>query len=65
MPVMTTLSLTPEGQGMLEKTPRIREWRARTQALPSVAAVMAAVAPHIGKPLEHARGWVVNHRPKY
>jgi glutathione S-transferase len=65
MPVMTTLSLTPEGQAMLEKTPRIREWRARMQARPSAMAVMAAVAPHIGKPLEHARGWVANHRPKY
>jgi glutathione S-transferase len=65
MPVMTTLSLTPEGQSMLEKTPRIREWRARMQCLPSAAAVMATVGPHIGKPLEHARGWVVNHRPKY
>jgi len=65
MPVMTTLSLTPEGAAMLEKTPRIREWRARMQCLPSAAAVMAAVGPHIGKPLEHARGWVVNHRPKY
>ena len=65
MPVMTTLSLTPEGQAMLEKTPRIREWRARMQARPSAVAVMAAVAPHIGKPLEHARGWVVDHRPRY
>ena len=65
MPVMTTLSLTPEGHLMLEKKPRIREWRARMQSLPSVAAVMAAVAPHIGKPLEHARRWVVDHRPRY
>ena len=65
MPVMTTLSLTPEGQSMLEKKPRIREWRARMQCLPSAAAVMAAVGPHIGKPLEHARRWVVDHRPKY
>jgi glutathione S-transferase len=65
MPVMTTLSLTPEGQVMLETKPRIRDWRARMQALPSAMAVMAAVAPHIGKPLEHARGWVVDHRPRY
>jgi glutathione S-transferase len=65
MPVMTTLSLTPEGQAMLEKTPRIREWRARMMCLPSAAAVMAAAGPHIGKPLEHARKWVVDHRPRY
>jgi glutathione S-transferase len=65
MPVMTTLSLTPEGQAMLEKTPRIREWRTRMMCLPSAATLMATVGPHIGKPLEHARGWVVNHRPKY
>jgi glutathione S-transferase len=65
LPVTTTLSLTPEGQGMLESKPRIREWRARMLALPSAIAVSAEVAPHIGKPLEHARGWVVNHRPRY
>jgi glutathione S-transferase len=28
-------------------------------------AVRAAVAPHIGKPVEHARKWVETHRPRY
>ncbi len=65
LPSLTTLSLTPEGPDMLAKTPRIREWRARMQSLPSVAKVQAMAAPHIGKPLEHARGWVTSHRPKY
>ena len=64
-PSLTTLSFTPEGPGMLERTPRIREWRARMQALPSVMKVQAMVGPHIGKPVEHARNWVTSHRPKY
>ena len=65
LPSLTTLSLTPEGPGMLAKTPRIGEWRARMQSLPSVMKVQATVAPHIGKPVEHARAWVTSHRPKY
>lgn len=65
LPTMTTLSLTPEGADMLGHKPNIRAWRARMEGLPSVVAVRAAVAPHIGKPLEHARKWVDTHRPRY
>jgi glutathione S-transferase len=65
LPSMTTLSFTPEGRDMLGEKPRIGAWRARMDALPSVTAVRATVAPHIGKPLEHARKWVVSHRPRY
>jgi glutathione S-transferase len=65
LPTMTTLSLTPEGQRMLESKGRIAGWRARMEALPSVGKVRASVAPFIGKPLEHARNWVSTHRPKY
>lgn len=65
MPCMTTLSLTPEGQAMLAGKPAIAAWRARMQARASTQQVMAAVAPHIGKPIEHARNWVRDHRPHY
>jgi glutathione S-transferase len=33
--------------------------------LPSVMAVRAMVMPHVGRPVEHARQWVVDHRPRY
>jgi glutathione S-transferase len=65
LPSMTTLSLTPEGDRMLKAKPLIAAWRSRLDALPSVIAVREQVAPHIGKPLEHARKWVTSHRPKY
>lgn len=65
LPTMTTLSLTPEGQDMLKPKSRIAAWRARMEALPGVMTVRAAVAPHIGKPVEHARKWVDTHRPRY
>jgi glutathione S-transferase len=65
LPSLTTLSRTPEGQEMLQGKPQVRAWWMRMQELPSVQQVGAMVAPHIGKPVEHARGWVVNHRPKY
>ena len=65
LPTMTSLSLTPEGQQMLRSKPRIAAWRAAMEALPSVIAVRAMVMPHVGKPVEHARQWVVDHRPRY
>jgi glutathione S-transferase len=65
LPSLTTLSLTPEGQEMLRAKPSIGAWRERMDALPAVAAVRASVAPHFGKPVEHARRWVTSHRPRY
>ena len=65
LPTMTTLSLTPEGHSLLARKPRIAAWRARLEALPSVMKVRSMVAPHIGKPVEHARAWVTSHRPRY
>jgi glutathione S-transferase len=65
LPTMTTLGLTPEGQSMLASKPGIAAWRARLEALPSVMTVRATVMPHLGKPVEHARGWVTSHRPRY
>jgi glutathione S-transferase len=65
LPSLTTLSRTPEGGEMLAGVPRVRGWWARMQERSSVQAVTAMVAPHIGKPVEHARAWVNGHRPKY
>jgi glutathione S-transferase len=65
LPSLTTLSRTPEGGQMLGEAPRVRAWWARMQELKSVQAVMAMAAPHIGKPVEHARNWVMDHRPRY
>ena len=65
LPTMTTLGLTGEGHGMLAAKPRITAWKARMEALPSVIEVRSMVAPHIGKPVEHARAWVTSHRPRY
>ena len=65
LPSLTTLSRTPEGQEMLQAKPLIRAWWLRMQARPSVQEVTAMVAPHIGRPVEHARAWVADHRPRY
>jgi len=65
LPTLTTLSLTPEGRELLRSRPGVGAWRARMDALPSVVRVRACVAPHIGKPVEHARRWVEDHRPRY
>lgn len=65
LPTMTTLALTSEGEAMLASKPAIAAWRARMEALPSVIEVRSMVAPHMGRPIEHARAWVVSHRPRY
>lgn len=65
LPTLTTLSLTPEDAEMLAAKPLIRNWRERMQGRASAMKLMAEVAPYIGKPLEHARNWVVSHRPRY
>jgi len=65
LPSLTTLSRTPEGARMLAPCERIRAWWLRMQGRPSVQAVTAMVAPHIGQPVEHARAWVNGHRPRY
>lgn len=65
LPTLTGLSLIPEGQELLKSRERIARWRACMDALPAVAQVRATVAPHFGKPVEHARKWVHTHRPRY
>lgn len=63
LPTLTALGLTPEGRDLLGGRSSIAAWRARMDALPSVAQLRAMVAPHYGKPVEHARKWVETHRP--
>jgi glutathione S-transferase len=65
LPTLASSSMTPEGHEMLKTRPRITAWRARMEAQPAVTKVRAMVAPHIGKPVEHARKWVETHRPRY
>src|SRR5262245_33547844 len=65
LPTLTALSLIPEGRNLLEPHLQIADWRERMGELPAVAQVRAAVAPYIGKPLEHARKWMDTHRPRY
>jgi glutathione S-transferase len=65
LPTLTALARTGEGRDLLVSRPRIESWRARMDALPSVKQVRTAIAPHLGKPIEHARRWVENHRPSY
>ena len=65
LPCLTGLSLTPEGQAMLLARPRIAKWRTNMEAIPAVSLVRASVAPHVGRPVEHARQWVESHRPRY
>lgn len=65
LPTLTGLSLIPESQELLKSRENIARWRARMDALPAVAQVRATIAPHFGKPVEHARKWVETHRPRY
>jgi glutathione S-transferase len=48
---------------MLAGKPHVASWRARMEALTSVAQVRSMVVPHLGKPVEHARRWATEHRP--
>lgn len=65
LPTLTGLSLIPEGKELLKPNLRIAAWRARMDALPSVAQVRSVTAPLLGKPIEHARKWAESHRPRY
>jgi glutathione S-transferase len=63
LPSTYAFGLTDEGKAMYAGYPAFARWRARMEALPSVQRFRAALPPRT--PIEHARGWVVSHRPKY
>ena len=63
LPMVTSLSLHTDGQDLLASRPRILQWRQRMEDLPSVKRLRASLPPRV--PIEHARNWVLSHRPKY
>jgi glutathione S-transferase len=63
LPMIHAFGFAPEGQGMYPKFPSIYAWRERMEALPTLKRFRAAQPPRT--PIEHARKWVVSHRPKY
>jgi glutathione S-transferase len=63
LPMVTSLSQHKDGQDLLAVQPRILQWRARMEELPSVQRFRTSLPPRV--PIEHARNWAVSHRPKY
>ena len=63
LPMVTSLSLHKDGQDLLAPRPRILQWRQRMEDLPSVKRFRGSLPPRV--PIEHARNWVLSHRPKY
>ena len=62
LPTLTALGFSAEGKRLLETCPRVRAWLARMAALPSVAGFRATLPARA--PIEHARRWATDHRPK-
>lgn len=62
-PSMYAFNLSLEGQAMMPLHPNAARWLARMDALESVQRFRAAMPPPT--PIEHARGWVNGHRPRY
>jgi glutathione S-transferase len=63
LPMVTSLSMHKDGQDLLAARPRVLQWRQRMEDIPSVKRFRASLPPRA--PIEHARNWVVSHRPKY
>ena len=63
LPMIHAFGFAPEAQAMYPNVPSICAWRERMEALPAVKRFRAAQPPRA--PIEHARKWVVSHRPKY
>jgi glutathione S-transferase len=63
LPIIHGFGFAPEAQQMYPRFPAIRAWRERMEALPTMKRLRAAQPPRA--PIEHARKWVVSHRPKY
>ncbi|MDP3739260.1 MAG: glutathione S-transferase family protein [Hyphomonadaceae bacterium] len=62
-PSIYALNLSPEGQEMLPRRPRVAGWLKRMDDLETVRAFRAATPTPV--PIEHARAWVDGHRPRY
>jgi glutathione S-transferase len=63
LPIIHGFGFAPEAQRMYPKFPAICAWRERMESLPTMKRFRAAQPPRA--PIEHARRWVVSHRPKY
>jgi glutathione S-transferase len=63
LPIIHGFGFAPEAQAMYPNFPAICAWRERMESLPTMKRFRAAQPPR--GPIEHARRWVVSHRPKY
>ena len=63
LPIIHAFGFAPEAQEIYPRFPSICSWRERIEALPTMKRFRAAQPPR--GPIEHARRWVVSHRPKY
>jgi glutathione S-transferase len=63
LPIIHGFSFAPEAQAMYANFPAIRAWRERMESVPTMKRFRAAQPPRGS--IEHARRWVVSHRPKY
>jgi glutathione S-transferase len=62
LPTLTALGFTREGRGLLQETVQVREWLLRMGKIPSVVQFRSTLPAFV--PIEHARRWVHDHRPK-
>ena len=62
LPTLTALGFTREGKVLLQDVPRIQTWMVRMGKLPSVTKFRSTMPPPT--PIEHARRWVHDHRPR-
>jgi glutathione S-transferase len=63
LPITFAFGFAPEAQAMYPNFPSVCVWREQMEALPTVQRFRAAQPPRA--PIEHARKWIVSHRPKY
>ena len=63
LPIIHAFSFAPEAREIYPRFPSICSWRERIEALPTMKRFRAAQPPR--GPIEHARRWIVSHRPKY
>src|SRR5689334_11519579 len=63
LPIIHAFGFAAEAQAMYPNVPSICAWRERMEALPTLQRFRAAQPSRA--PIEHARRWVLAHRPKY